>query len=511
MKKMVVMLVGVLLMSILSADISVPSYTVNPEAIRPGGSGSISIVIANQGTNPVEDISVYVSSYPHLRITPSVYVGDLQIGGQTMINIPVRVAEDTPPGVYTVRLNIRGMEKDSSQSTDERQITRGLDIPIYVVNPPLFTVFYSPITVTKSSDYNLTLTVTNNGGDARDVSIVPVCPGFSFYSSSPVYLGDMSKNESENTTLRFRVDESVIPGEQNCILSIMASDDLGNLYNQTIPISVTVKDSVPMFIITSQTDHVSPGENTVIKLSIDNSGDKSVYNVRLKLGQNEVFVPKTAEVYVAEGLRPKETVEVDAHVGVLEVAPGYYSIPATVVYEDELGRVHEEAESFILQVSTAGLLKIFVESDAVPLYEGSNYHLSVKVSNTGISQVKSVIVELEDSSGLQILNPQIQQYIGTLDADDFSSVMYNVHIPKGVVNGEESILTLEFKVDYLDSFNRPHQEIIDVPITVYSSKVKQQLEGKDSQEWVLPTVIVLIVLGTAFYFIKRRRRRTDNQ
>ncbi len=496
------LLILMLLVGMVYSDVSVGSYSVHPEYVRPGGRGTISLTLINQGSNPVEDISVFVYSSTRIHTQTSIFVGDLQIGGQTVVNIPFTVDENTSTGVYTVRLNIKGTEKDYSQNIEDRSVSRSIDIPIYVVHPPLFSMEIPESVAVKSSTNTINLTLVNNGGDSKDVALLPECDGLMFFNSIPIYLGDVNEGKERTVSLRFKIKDNVPPGEYSCPLIVRSYDNIGNLYNQTVLLSFNIKEENSNFMVNTNNEFLKPGESTNLRLTIKNTGDKPVYDVRIKFSDNPVFIPESSELPAANLLEPGEKIEVSSQIGVREIAPGYYSIPVIIKYEDEYGREHEETKTFIQQVSSEGLIKIFLESNEVPMYEGNEYSLSVKVSNTGVSEVKSVILRILNGSVI-VLNPQTSQYIGTLDADDFSSVQYEIYIPDDATKGGNQI-TLSFEVEYLDTFNKPHTEEIDVPITVYPKSMEDKLEPKGNNYWIL-LVGLLVILGVWWKVRKVKR------
>jgi len=497
------------LMMFVSADISVSSYTVNPNPCHPGTSGAISLTLANLGTNLVKDINVFVSTSQRISTHTNIYVGDLQSSGQTVVNIPFKVDDDTNPGVYTLRLRIKGNEVDYSQNIDERMVSRYIDIPLYVIDPPKMSVSAPMIVVNKDTKSNVSISITNEGGNAKDVVISPECDNVIFYNDNPIYLFDVNKNNTESINLLFKVTNDAPAGELACPLIITSTDSLGYNYNQTAKIYFTVKDRTSNFMVVSHNKYLSPGNSEQLSLTVSNLGEEPEYNVKISFDDNDVFIPQSSQFDIGRELSPGESKTIITNVGVSEVAPGYYSIPVTISYEDALGRQMSETESFIQQVSSEGVIKIFIESDKVPIYEGGEYTFSVKVSNVGISQVKSLMLRVNDSDDQYIilLGAQSEQYIGTLDADDFSSVQYDVFVSKGITSNAPKEILIPFEIEYLDSFNNYHSEYITVPVKIYPREMMVLFNGHDANIWWYYVAAIVLVLIIIYWFYRRKKHK----
>ncbi|MFA5382321.1 MAG: hypothetical protein WC356_04085, partial [Candidatus Micrarchaeia archaeon] len=133
-KSILVMFLLVLISTSIFADIQISNYEVLPSTARPGVKGTATLTITNGGTNVLERVTVSIQPSSGIEAKSSVYIGDMEPDGTSLISVPFTVKDNTPSGVYALRIIVRGAEQITSGA--DNSLSRAIDIPIYVNRPP---------------------------------------------------------------------------------------------------------------------------------------------------------------------------------------------------------------------------------------------------------------------------------------------------------------------------------------------------------------------------------------
>ena len=133
--------------------------------------------------------------------------------------------------------------------------------------------------------------------------------------------------------------------------------------------------------------------------------------------------------------------------------------------------------------------------------KSQSYTFTLKIVNSGLSDIKFLYVIASDASGMKFLSEK-EQYIGDIDSDDFDSVDYNV-----VVNADASnTISLPVTLTFMDATNKEFTETSSLVLKTYSLKEARELGLVDKPKVTAYVVIFILVVGYIVYRTIRKRK-----
>jgi len=249
-------------------------------------------------------------------------------------------------------------------------------------------------------------------------------------------------------------------------------------------------------------DTVSPGEEGIIRINIENEGDKDVellsFNLKfpdagiIPLGSSEAFVNRLKEgddeVFV---FRFKVT-------NVLST--GTYSLGYTINYEEDND---ERQQSGVIGIVVSAEPELEVVADTQNSIVGKQGILNIRIINKGLADARFVYLFVEGDDSITLLSEN-SEYIGTIDSDDFETSSFDV-----VYNNRFSIIST--KLVYKD-FNNNEQEIKNsVSLRAYTNEeaIEKGILKKSNAPIYVGIIVLLLVLWILYRFIRKKRKNKN--
>lgn len=130
---------------------------------------------------------------------------------------------------------------------------------------------------------------------------------------------------------------------------------------------------------------------------------------------------------------------------------------------------------------------------------GNSYTVSGDLNNFGVTDAKNVIISIQESENVTPVQPFTSYFIGTLEADDFSSFELSAKIHSDKINSIPVII--EFR-DTDNAYTSMTKEISISEKTVSSnSKEKSSPMGS----WILAGIITIAIAALIAYSWKKRK------
>ena len=148
----------------------------------------------------------------------------------------------------------------------------------------------------------------------------------------------------------------------------------------------------------------------------------------------------------------------------------------------EQNQEKESTKIVPVKISSDSEIGVYLDARPTPLTIGEETVISVTISNMGSYPIEATTVNLE-SETFDLLTIEKEQYIGGLNADDFSSVQYRV-----MVTGEEKEYPVKLIVKYKDSSGEWKTSIINKIVYPISPRVQEST----GIEFVLLGALVVI-------------------
>ena len=138
---------------------------------------------------------------------------------------------------------------------------------------------------------------------------------------------------------------------------------------------------------------------------------------------------------------------------------------------------------------------------------GNRYTLSGDLNNFGITDAKNVLVSIEDIEDIKPLQPYASYFIGTLEADDFSSFELSARVTS------ENVTSIPILIEFRDldnAYTAITQEIsLDTASGVsYSSSDD---EGSSLGLWLGAGLIVIVIVAVMGYSWKKRKDEENEE
>lgn len=490
-------LVALLLAGTLSADLSFSDPTVLPSTVRPGTQGLVSLTVTNPDSH--DALGVSAEGYGSSKVSAGgvVSLGDFRPDVSSKATLPFSVAPDTPAGLYSVTFRFTWTNETGARY-------KSIMVPITVTNPAILSAQSSGAPVYTSGDFDLDVMLANSGGAARAVRVSLDSSSFLQNGPNPLVVGDIGRGASKNFSLGIALAPSTASGIYSVPLSVVYQDESGQELTATPTLKLNVYRKSPQFSLQAQdgTESLKPGRQSALSLHLSNDGDEPAYDVRLRMSNSSALTPLGRSEIDIGTLGPRESRTVSLPVGVNDVSPGFYRQEFSLTHKDSKGE--EQAARTVplgLNIQAISDVSVFVSAKPSPIIAGDAHTLSVLVSNIGSAPIKALAVRMEPSSTFRLLDAQDQQYIGGLQADDFSTVQYKVQVAD-VADGE---YPLKLRMTFKDAYNQERTVDSEVKLKVLTKATASNSTANGNGGLPLPLLLVgLAVIGGGAYFGYRR-------
>ncbi len=271
-----------------------------------------------------------------------------------------------------------------------------------------------------------------------------------------------------------------------------------------ILLSLSLVSALSIKDVESTPVEIMPGETAKISIEIENTLGEEIKNLNVKLDLSEVdaFAPyQSGSEKFLESLDDGDDEVFNFNVVALPTASsGIYKIPVIITYKNISGELQpEKQEEISLVVNSPPELNLFFE-DSV-LIRGQENTFSIKVVNSGLSDIKFTYVTVTDIVGVKFLSEK-EQYIGNIDSDDFDSVEYEAYINPNAPNPIKLLVTLRYR----DATNKEFTEQKEVTLRIYSLKEAQEFGLVKKPNYIMYFGIGISVAVYIGYRILKKRK-----
>lgn len=282
-----------------------------------------------------------------------------------------------------------------------------------------------------------------------------------------------------------------------------------------ILISLTFISAVSITDVISTPSEVVPGETIDIRIEIENIFEYDVTNLNVKLdlsGEDVPFAPyqSSSEKFLDELDEGDEEDFKFKLITLPATHTGIYKIPVEINYnyENDNDTLLEgkKSELISITVNAEPELKVSLDDSIVLIKEKENT-LSLKIINSGLSDVKFLYVTVGSVANLKFLS-ETEQYIGDIDSDDFDSVEYKVFIKDEALDS----ITLPVTLTFLDATNKEFVESTNLIVKTYSLKEAREL-GLIDKPKIVPYLIGFLTVGgyISYRFLKKRKLKKSRR
>ena len=347
--------------------------------------------------------------------------------------------------------------------------------------------------------------MTNNDVTAKLVYDYP----FSIYGDEDEKKIGVVPSSGSGIEVEFnlKVDDDAVEEETTVNLELDMGDDTSIVF-EDFTIEIETHDAVlDISSIETSSEILTPGEILNVEYTIRNLADSLLKDIKFKLelGDDDLpFAPylTSSERRVAQlNTGYQSTFDFDV-ISSPNAETGLYKIPVNITYSDENGNVYDYEDWLAVQIGISPILNTYIKKTDI-IKDGQYGDVTLEIANSGISDVKSLELELIESADYQLLSTSDYFYIGDLDADDTESEEINIYVAEG-----KTEVNIPIKLTYSDPNNQEYQQNFYLDVTLYSEEELKKfgfVSNGGFNPWYL--LILVVIAGIVFYFIKKRKKK----
>jgi len=334
---------------------------------------------------------------------------------------------------------------------------------------------YDPFPVQPGEFVDVWVVVQNIGdGDAKNIRIEHI-------ESSFFQLVNPSDKVKEIPVLgafkdyvlryRFKVANNVVEGFNELMFEHSMSGFPGVVSTSNLRLDVKSTE-VPITIssVRLNPDPVEPGQRADLTLAVNNlalSSNLRDVSVTLQLisstptGIIELpFAPVDSTNKKSVGrILPGQTTEFKFSLVTYPNADSMiYKVPVLISYFDDVGRRYDVTTFISINVNSEPDLRVLIESISVDTHVRQG-EVMFDIINKGISDVKLLSVQLDDSESMEVTSASRWEYLGDVDSDDFKTARFKIAVKNNV-----EVVTFPIILTFRDSLNNEFKKTYELSI-----------------------------------------------
>ncbi|MBM3233006.1 hypothetical protein FJZ18_02465 [Candidatus Pacearchaeota archaeon] len=250
---LMILLVSPLMSALQVSDITAPT-------IQPGQEGTITIILENEGSKAVEDISVSLdfTGLPFIPIGGSeASVNKLNEDREKVLSFKIRASPDSEPGDYKVPYTINGKNITQKKGTIGLSITGNSVLSFN-------TQIEKPVVGERSK---VTLRIVNSGlTDARFVSLRAIPERMTILSESQIYVGTINSDDFESVSF-----DTLFFGERPSLTVVLTYKDFNNKdlsMTENVPLTIYSRERALEFGIIKKDNSVQVIFGLIVLIAI---------------------------------------------------------------------------------------------------------------------------------------------------------------------------------------------------------------------------------------------------
>lgn len=353
---------------------------------------------------------------------------------------------------------------------------------------------YEPYPVSPGEQFEIWVKVQNIGTTTADNATCMLKTDYPF----SLYQGDAEKsygkiNAGDAVVFQYKLSVSQNASQGSNELQLWCTKNPSSGAWEIAKINVLVQTRYPTLNIkTIRTDPkiIEPGKDAKLLFTLENLADSAMKDIIIKLDLSSVDIAPSGEISEKK-LRLLESNGIADLIFSIKALPaaqgGIYKVPFSLTYSDNLGKSYEQTGLIGIEVGSEPELIFSIDSTTISKSSKVG-EASIKIINSGLTDLKFVSVEILSSEKFKILStPTI--YIGDVDSDDFGTVDYKLSVKTS--DDFEIPLKLMFK----DAINNDYSKTVNVHFNMLSAS---EMGKKSAFASIIPTVIVIVILLVIF-------------
>lgn len=343
------------------------------------------------------------------------------------------------------------------------------------------------------------------------VSIVETYP-FVVKETNKRNIGNIGPNGKIITLFTIYID----PSAQNRQYDIEIKVSEGQQSTAKIKkMPIVVSGSLPTIkIINISESQLIPGQEKEIYFEIKNIGTSTAYDIAVELKEDRVItqtgqtiereiIPLGSATGFIEKLQPTEKKRVSLKLSVNQKADlKNYTLPVTISYRTNSGeRLTETAYVGFKLFGPVNLEATLREQNI--FIGGKEQEFTIELFNKGLGRSDFTIIDITTDFGLVERN---KMFIGSIESNDIDSFRTRVKVNSDV---ETKTGIINLLVQYQDSDATNKEQLIQLPVTVYSQADGAALNPFDPISLIINLMLILILVVVIWKGYKKYLKKEE--
>ncbi len=426
--------------------------------LKPGDSGTITIVLKNTGDLYAKEVKASVPSTGNIRAGSYQELGTINHDQTTIITTTIRIEKNAYIGTHILSLNLKyKMYYYANDDLKSRTEETNWEIPIQVYGDVNFAVLNmsSDIVAGRTQEYAMTL---KNSGESSvdDVSATLISQNENVIVIENNFdVGSVKAGEAKTLKFKVYVDDKLPGGTYPAVVKLSFDDGTGTQYEEIntgiVVASGSRKPQIAIRDMSITPEKIEPGDDVKVKITIENVGDSNAQRINLKLDPSQlpftssgsgtstyVYELKVGESHTHEfTLISDKTAEVKS-----------YSVPLTITYSNDKG-IEQTPLKDVVGVTLKGKAQLTIANIKVEQLSSKSENskrLQIRVENTGTGDAKAVRVLIESSAFDKKEAP-----LGKICVDEDTTAIFEVNFKKVNDSGDgkgSGFITIKYEDDF---------------------------------------------------------------
>ena len=515
--------------SSVMVDYSLSTYD---SSLEPGDTGTLVLVLRNNGLYKSENVEVNIADTPYIKIAKKFFMGTIQAGATSTVSLTYRIASDAPMGIQTlsIKLNYDGYD---AYGVKQENLVSTYDFPLRVYGSPKISVdqvkfdgvdIGAPFTITlylknqNTEAFKTTVTLegasqlssaaseaSQSSAASSLLQLVSANPSalaglastasslssagekaITILDSNQKYVGTLAQGETVPVTFRAYISEKAVSGAYSLPLTIQYENKgkVAQSEELEIGVFVTGKPQVSFSNVKTDPSEIHQDEKDVeVKVTVENIGTKEVDNFRMTLQPDGPFRNARSYVQTQElgTVKTQDSSIVSFYVDVDKGAkPGLY--PLAFLAEYKLGIKYVNETKFI-QIALKDSPDFTVTSPTISVVAGEKGRIQAKVTNNG-KKCESVTLWVMKKSDQPFEFDDKSQYIGDLDVGEGGEAALTF-TTDAAAKEQDYIVPMEIRCT------------LDDKVEVYSASTRITVTAASQLDSVPTALVAAVVLALA--------------
>jgi hypothetical protein len=316
-------------------------------------------------------------------------------------------------------------------------------------------------------------------------------------------IGTLKQGEEYQLHLQTKVDENAVQGENPLEFRV---ENSGVSFTEEVPVEVRSDRNVLSVENIRFPEKAAPGTSNEMALKLRNLADSQLKNIEvgLDVSQNNLpFATAEAATKNLEAVEPGDSIWVNYTLNIDESAENsVYKLPIDISFENEAGTEFTQSTTTGVNVGGKPNLEVGLNTEDA-ITEGTR-EITLRLVNQGHGSADFVSLTLEENDNVEVIGSN-NVYIGSMDADDFQTASFRVHISAEQESVNTNQIEMPVKLEYTDQ-DGEQVENQAVNAELYTRQDLQRYGLSSEGGLLVPGIVLLLVIGAGAYYWRRKRK-----